>query len=178
MIAPLSLTNLLTVVIAVTCLTTIAQQSRGEAVKIWRLAVPACFAAVQALVLLAGVIDATFMHDAEWLLAFIVGAFAGRMRGRSVFLQVDQSRDFFRMKRNFDGQVAAIGLVILAFIDFTSAALEEPVLGEPHIAALAALCAGYLGYRAIALAMRAVRLQHVELLETLQGADPARYNNS
>jgi len=178
MVAPLSLSNLLTVVIAVTCLTTIAQQSRGDVVKIWRLAVPACLAIVQALVLLAGVIDATFVHDAEWVIAAIVGAVGGRMRGWSVFLQVDQSRDLFRMKRNFDGQVAAIGLCVLAFIDFTSAALEERIIGEEHIAAGAALCAGYLVYRAIAVAVRAVRLQHVELLDTLQGADGARYNNS
>ena len=114
MIAPLSLSNLLTVIIAIMCLSTIASQSRGDVVKLWRLAVPACLAVAQALVLLASVIDATFIHDAEWVLAAVVGAIAGRMRGWTMFLQVDQARDLFRARRSYDGQIAAIGLVIFA----------------------------------------------------------------
>ena len=176
MIAPLSLSNVLTVVIAITCLSTLAPQSRGDVVKLWRLAVPACLAVVQALVLLASVIDATFIHDAEWVIAAIVGAVGGRMRGWTIFMQVDQARDLFRLKRNYDGQVAAVGLVIAALTDFVSAALEEPIVPEEHVAAAAALCAGYLAYRAIAVAVRATKWQHVELLDTLQGADSARYN--
>lgn len=168
MIAPLSLSNLLTVVIAITCLSTIASQSRGDVVKLWRLAVPACLAIVQALVLLASVIDATFIHDAQWVVAAIVGAVAGRMRGWTMFLQVDQTRDVFRARRSYDGQIAAIGLCAMAFLDFLSAALEYPVLDAADIAAGAALCAGYLAYRAIAVAVRAARLHHVELIESLQ----------
>lgn len=178
MIAPLSLSNLLTVIIAIMCLSTIASQSRGEVVKLWRLAVPACLAVAQALVLLASVIDATFIHDAEWVLAAIVGAVAGRMRGWTMFLQVDQARDVFRARRSYDGQIAAVGLVLLAFLDFVSAALEDPLVDEAHIAAGSALCAGYLTYRAIAVAVRAVRLHHVELLETLQGPDTTAHINS
>jgi hypothetical protein len=178
MIAPLSLSNLLTVIIAILCLSTIASQSRGDAVKLWRLAVPACLAVAQALVLLASVIDATFLHDAEWVIAAIVGAIAGRMRGWTMFLQVDQARDLFRARRSYDGQIAAIGLVIFAFTDFISAALEDPIVHEAHIAAGSALCAGYLTYRAIAVAVRAARLHHVELIETLQGTDTTARINS
>ena len=178
MIAPLSLSNLLTVIIAIMCLSTIASQSRGEVVKLWRLAVPACLAVVQALVLLASVIDATFIHDAEWVLAATVGAIAGRMRGWTMFLQVDQARDVFRARRSYDGQIAAIGLVIFAFTDFVSAALEDPIVEEAHVAAGSALCAGYLTYRAIAVAVRAARLHHVELIETLQGTDTTARINS
>jgi hypothetical protein len=178
MIAPLSLSNLLTVIIAIMCLSTIASQSRGDVVKLWRLAVPACLAVAQALVLLASVIDATFIHDAEWVLAAVVGAIAGRMRGWTMFLQVDQARDLFRARRSYDGQIAAIGLVIFAFTDFVSAALEDPIVDEAHIAAGSALCAGYLTYRAIAVAVRAARLHHVELIETLQGTDTTARINS
>ena len=178
MIAPLSLSNLLTVIIAIMCLSTIASQSRGDVVKLWRLAVPACLAVAQALVLLASVIDATFIHDAEWVLAAVVGAIAGRMRGWTMFLQVDQARDLFRARRSYDGQIAAIGLVIFACTDFVSAALEDPIVDEAHIAAGSALCAGYLTYRAIAVAVRAARLHHVELIETLQGTDTTARINS
>jgi len=81
MIAPLSLSNLITVVLAVICLSTILPQARGNVVKIWRLAMPACLAMVVAFILLAGVFDADLATDAEWLGALIVGAVGGRMRG-------------------------------------------------------------------------------------------------
>ena len=64
MIAPLSLSNLITVLFAVVCLWTIASQTRGAVVKVWRLAIPPCFAAVDALVLLASVFEANMQHDA------------------------------------------------------------------------------------------------------------------
>lgn len=178
MIAPLNLSNLLTVIIAIMCLSTITSQSRGEVVKLWRLAVPACLAVVQALVLLASVVDATFANDAAWVVAAIIGAIAGRMRGWTMFLQVDQARDVFRMRRSYDGQIAATGLVVLAFVDFISAALEYPVIDQTYISAGSALCAGYVAYRAIAVAVRAMRLQHVELLETLQGPDTTAHIKS
>ena len=95
-----------------------------------------------------------------------------------MFLQVDQARDLFRARRSYDGQIAAIGLVIFAFTDFVSAALEDPIVDEAHIAAGSALCAGYLTYRAIAVAVRAARLHHVELIETLQGTDTTARINS
>ena len=56
MISPLSLSNVATVIFAAICLWTIAAQARGNVVKLWRLAVPPSFAAVQAFVLLAGVL--------------------------------------------------------------------------------------------------------------------------
>ncbi len=71
--APLGLSNVLTVLVAVGCLWTMLPQSRGGVLKLWRLAMPACLAVVQALVLLAGVFDATLGHDAEWIAALIVG---------------------------------------------------------------------------------------------------------
>ena len=112
MIALVSLANLATVIFAVLCLMTIAPQARGNVVKLWRLAVPACFAAVEAFVLLAGVFDASMLNDAEWLLAAVVGLVIGRMRGWSVPIQVDQQRDLIRQRRSADGVLAAIGLVL------------------------------------------------------------------
>ena len=124
MIGPLSLSNVATVAFAAICLWTIAAQVRGNVVKLWRLAVPPSFAAVQAFVLLAGVFDATIISDAEWLAAAVAGGVIGRMRGWALTIEVDQRWDLVRQHRS---------------------------------------AAGYLRCRAIAIAVRAAHLPHVEL---------------
>jgi membrane protein CcdC involved in cytochrome C biogenesis len=163
MIAPLSLSNWITVILALICLWTVANQTRGAVIKTWRLALPPCFAAVNALVLLAGVFEANFEHDAEWLLAALVGAFFGRMRGWTIEVEVDQRRELVRQHRSADGPLMAIALLLLSFADFIGAALVDPVIEPQHVAAGAALCAGWLGARALAIGVRTTRLPHVEL---------------
>jgi hypothetical protein len=163
MISPLSLSNLLTVLFALICLWTIANQTRGAVIKLWRLAIPPCFAAVNALVLLAGVFEASWEHDAEWLLAVLVGAFLGRMRGWTIEVEVDRRRELVRQHPSADGPLIAVVLVLLSLADFVGAALLDPVLEPQHVAAGAAFCAGWLGARALAIAVRTTRLPHVEL---------------
>ena len=166
MIAPLSLSNVLTVLVALLCLWTMSPQAHGGVVRLWRLAIPACFAAVEALVLLAGVFDATFAHDAEWLAGLVLGAVIGRMRGWTMTVQVDQTWSLVRLPRTNDGRLAALALVALSAVDFTSAALEDPVIEPQYVAAAAALCAGYIGCRALSLIVRSIRAPHVELHTT------------
>jgi len=166
MIAPLSLSNVLTVLVALLCLWTMSPQAHGGVVRLWRLAIPACFAAVEALVLLAGVFDATFAHDAEWLAGLVLGAVIGRMRGWTMTVQVDQTWGLVRLPRTNDGRLAALALVALSAVDFTSAALEDPVIEPQYVAAAAALCAGYIGCRALSLIVRSIRAPHVELHTT------------
>jgi hypothetical protein len=163
MIAPLSLSNVITVAFAMICLWTVAGQARGAVIKTWRLAVPACFAMVDALVLLAGVFEANMEHDAEWLVAALVGALFGRMRGWSIELEVDQRRDLVRQHRSPDGPLIAIALVLLSLMDLIGAALVDPVIEPQFVAAGAAFCAGWLSARALAIGVRTTRLPHVEL---------------
>ena len=163
MISPLSLSNVATVIFAAICLWTIAAQARGNVVKLWRLAVPPSFAAVQAFVLLAGVFDATLTNDAEWLAAAVVGGVLGRMRGWALAIEVDQRWDLVRQHRSPDALVMGAALVVLEGMDFAAAVSEDRIIELQHVAAAAAFCAGYLGCRAIAIAVRAGRLPHVEL---------------
>src|SRR5437867_277935 len=151
MISPLSLSNVLTVLVALLCLWTMSPQAQGGVLRLWRLAIPACFAAVAALMLLAGVFDATLMHDAEWLAGLVLGAVIGRMRGWTMAVQVDQMWGLVRLPRTNDGRLVALALVALSAIDFISSALEDPVIEPQHVAAAAALCAGYIGGRALSL---------------------------
>src|SRR5262245_10668914 len=118
MISTLSLSNLLTVILAVTCLSTMLPQARGNVVKIWRLAVPPALATVEALVLLASVFEADLWSDAEWLLAAVAGAAVGRMRGWSVPIEVDQLSNLLRQRRSPDATLAATALVLAALVDF------------------------------------------------------------
>ena len=157
MIAPLSLSNILTVLVAIACLWSIAPQARGDGVKLWRVAVPPGFAIAQALVLLAGVFDATFAHDMEWLAGGIFGAMLGRMRGWALSFDVDRVRGLIKVQPSIDVHLAAIGLVVLAAIDFTSASLEDPVVPTDFVAAGAAFFAGYMACRALAIAVRVSR---------------------
>jgi len=162
-IAPLSLSNVLTVLAALVCLWTMSPQSNGGVWRLWRLATPAAFASVVALVLLAGVFDATWQHDAEWLAALILGGLFGRARGWTLPVAIDQMWGLVRLPKSKDGLLAAIGIVSMSAIDFTSAAIEEPVVDPQHVAAGAALFAGFIGCRALAIIVRSTRAPHVQL---------------
>ena len=163
MISPLSLANVLTLFVAFFCLWTMSPQSRGGVVRLWRLAMPAAFAAVVALMLLSSMFDATIVHDAEWVIALLLGGFIGRTRGWTLPVEIDQRLGLARLPRAVDGLLVAGGVVALAIIDFTSAMLEEALIEPVHIAAGSAFCAGFLGCRALAIIVRATRAPHVGL---------------
>jgi hypothetical protein len=165
MIAPLSLSNALTVLVALLCSWTMSSQARGGPVKIWRLAVPPCFAAVEALVLLAGVFDATWAHDAEWLAGLLLGTAIGHMRGWRLPVAVDQMRGIVLLPRTNDSWLAALALIGLSGVDFSSAYLEYPIIEPQHVAAAAAFLAGYIGCRALSVVVRGAHAPHVDALD-------------
>lgn len=169
MIAPYSLSNVLTVLLAITCLWTIGSQSSGGIVRAWRLAVPPLVALAVSLILLAGVINAALIHDAEWLAALLLGAALGRTRGWLAKVEADPRSGLVRLPRAVDGLAAAFGLTVAAIMDSAGAMLEEPVVEPQHVAAAAAFCAGYIGFRALAMFSRAIRAPHVELYDDQPG---------
>jgi len=169
MISPLSLSNVLTVLVALLCLWTMSPQARGGVMRLWRLAVPAAFAAVVSLMLLSAVFDSNFRHDIEWVLALALGGFIGRTRGWTLPIDIDQQWGLVRLPRSMDGLLAAAGIVAVAAIDFAGAALEEQPIGPEHLAAIAALCAGFIGCRALAIIVRSTRAPHVGLNDATRG---------
>ena len=169
MISPLSLANVLTLFVAFFCLWTMSPQARGGIVRLWRLAVPAAFATVVALMLLSSMFGATMQQDAEWVIALLLGGVIGRTRGWTLPVEIDQRLGLARLPRALDGVVVAAGVVALAFVDFTSAALEEALVAPVHIAAGSAFCAGFLGCRALAIIVRATRAPHVGLRDATRG---------
>lgn len=163
MISALSLSNVLTVLAALMCFWTISPQTRGGVVRLWRLAVPAGFSAVVALMLLASVFEANIRYDAEWVIALLLGGVIGRTRGWTLPADIDQQWGLARLPRSVDALVVAGALVAMAVVDFTSSVLEEALIEPQHIAAGAAFCAGFLCCRAIAIIVRATRAPHVGL---------------
>jgi hypothetical protein len=163
LIAPLSLSNVLTVMCALICLWTASPQASGGVWRLWRLATPGAFAAVMSLMLLAGVFEATWQHDAEWLLALLLGSLAGRTRGWTMHVEIDQRWGLVRLPRSVDGLLAALGVVAMSALDFLSSALEAVLIEPQHIAAGSALFAGFLACRALAIIVRSSRAPHVGL---------------
>jgi hypothetical protein len=163
-IAPLSLSNVLTMLCALLCLWTTSPQASGGVWRLWRLATPAAFSAVVSLMLLSAVFEATWRHDAEWLAALLIGGLAGRTRGWTLPVEIDQMWGLVRLPRSLDALIAAFGIVAMSVLDFSSAAVEDVVLLEPqHIAAGSALFAGFIGCRALAIIVRSTRAPHVGL---------------
>jgi hypothetical protein len=163
-IAPLSLSNVLTMLCALLCLWTTSPQAHGGVWRLWRLATPAAFAAVVSLMLLSAVFEATWQHDAEWMAALLIGGLAGRTRGWTLPVEIDQMWGLVRLPRSRDALIAAFGMVAMSVLDFSSAAVEDVVLLEPqHIAAGSALFAGFIGCRALAIIVRSTRAPHVGL---------------
>ncbi len=169
MISPLSLANVLTLFVAFFCLWTMSPQSRGGIIRLWRLAIPAGFAAVVALMLLSSMFDATLQHDAEWAIALLLGGFIGRTRGWTLPVEIDHRWGLARLPRTVDALVVAVGVVAVAAIDFTSSVLEDALIAPVHVAAGSAFCAGFLGCRALAIIVRATRAPHVGLRDATHG---------
>ncbi|HLG47082.1 MAG TPA: hypothetical protein VKY24_12645 [Reyranella sp.] len=152
--APLGLCNVLTVLCALACLWAISPQARGAVVRLWALAIPPGLGGVVAVVLLAGVFEATWIHDAEWVGALVLGAAIGRMRGGSLSVEIAPTLDMIRLHAAWDGLIVAMGIVAMAIVDFISAASHRPVIAPVHVASVSAFCAGYLGCRALAVLVR------------------------
>jgi len=169
MISPLSLANVLTLFVAFFCLWTMSPQARGGVIRLWRLAMPAAFAVVVALMLLSSMFDATLQHDAEWVIALLLGGFIGRTRGWTLPVEIDRMWGLARLPRTVDALVIAAGVVAVAAIDFTSSVLEEPLVAPVHVAAGSAFCAGFLACRALAIIVRATRAPHVGLHDATHG---------
>ncbi|MBP6766804.1 MAG: hypothetical protein KA171_03430 [Reyranella sp.] len=109
------------------------------------------------LMLLAGVFEASFLFDILWVVAFAVGSMIGRLRGWMLSVQSNREAGLVSLPATVDGLIAALILAVLSGVDFTSAMLGEALIEPGYIAAASALCAGFLGYRMLVIALRVVR---------------------
>ncbi len=157
MISPLSLANGLTLLFALLCLWMSASQSRGGMTTLGRLALPGGFAIIAALMLLASVFETSVFHDVLWLAAFVVGSFFGRRRGWALPVRADKATGLVWLPRTIDGVLVSLLLVAAMSVDFTSALVGDVIVEPAYIAAISALCGGFLGYRVLVIALRSIR---------------------
>ncbi|MFN4015042.1 MAG: hypothetical protein ACK4JB_06905 [Reyranella sp.] len=153
----MSLANGLTLLFAALCLWTMALQSRGGATTLGRVALPGGFALLATLMLLAGVFETSILFDILWVVAFALGSMIGRIRGWMLSVQWNREAGLVSLPATADGLTAALILAALSGVDFTSAMLGEALIEPGYIAAASALCAGFLGYRTLVIALRVVR---------------------
>ena len=111
--------------------------------------------------LLAGDFDATILHDAEWVVAAVLGAVFGRMRGWTLPFDIDRDARPGTSASVVDTHFAAIGLVVLAASTSPRRASRSPSCRPNYVAAGAALLAGYIGSRALSITVRARRMAHL-----------------
>lgn len=155
MISPLSLSNVLTLIFAVICLTMVLNQRADRVQRISRLLVPPTLAVIVALILLTGVFESGLISDALWLGGAIVGFVLGRLRGRMLPMELLPAPGSVRVAQTADHLAAALALVAVAATDFASAVLREALLEPALVAAVGALCAGFLAGRFLIIAVRA-----------------------
>ncbi len=119
-----------------------------------------------ALMLLASVIETSVTKDVLWIFCFVGGSFIGRIRGWRLQMQADKMSGRIALPPTIDGVLAAVVLVGLSAIDFLSSMFGQVYLDPAYIAAGSALCAGFLGYRVLVIALRVVRPGPADLSRT------------
>ncbi|SEP42311.1 hypothetical protein SAMN02990966_06005 [Rhodospirillales bacterium URHD0017] len=104
--------------------------STGRVVAEWRPAVTALLAAVSALALIAYPTWGELKNPGLWMFA-ILAAVAGAARGYWLRIYVDHSWRLIRLRKAHDGLIATAGLVGLALVEITLAAVgpaEQPTM--------------------------------------------------
>ena len=160
---PITLVDVVAIVLAAACLRTAVPDLAAWPRKLWRLGLPPFFGLLASLIVLAGAV-VTPEHDIAWLAAALCGATAGLLRGRHIAVVTDQVWGTVRVSVQYDAVAAAACILAITFADSVSGLLPEDRLpGHATMAAASGLFAGYLAGRAWSLARRAVANTHTEL---------------
>jgi hypothetical protein len=158
-----NLVALLNVLLAAAGLWATVPELRGRPVKLWRLGLPSFFCTMTAIVMLAGTRTPHLLEFA-WLIAILIGAFAGIVAGSFVKVKTDQMWGLVHFKPAFLGALPAAAILGLVIVDSSAVWLGHGIwtpTQDPAVAA--ALLAGFLDGRAWRMAAKAVRAPHADL---------------
>lgn len=153
-IAPISLSNILTVLFALACLKMIASQTSHRLWSVAFVVAPAVLAMSAALLLLTEELAPTFTSDGLWAVALFGGFLIGRKRGWSLPLTFYPEKRRFSAPQTWDNVATAIVLTALSAVDAVSALHGRALVEPEYIAAIAALCSGYFLGRSFVVAVR------------------------
>ena len=157
------LVSMLVIAAALGCLFLTVREARGRSVSRSQLFTLAVLATLVALILLLRE-HATNQASLLWAGALVVGLFGGVLRGSKMRMRVDHMWNIIRLRRNTEGLCVASALVLAAGL-----AIVAPMIADPStpyreaVIAAAALCAGLLSGRALAVTLRFGRSPQMHL---------------
>ena len=156
------LLSILMMAAALGCLYLTLREARGRSVPRSRLFTLPLLAILVALILQFRE-HATDQASLLWMGALVGGLFGGLLRGSKMPMRVDHIWNIFRLRRNAEGQCVAGVLVLAAGLDSLGPIIANGPSYREILAATAALCAGLLCGRALAIALRFSRSPQVQL---------------
>jgi hypothetical protein len=160
---PITLVDIVAIVLAAASLRTAIPDLGSQPRKLWRLGLPPLFGLAASLIVLAGTV-VTPANDIAWLGSALAGIGVGWLAGLRPRIATDQVWGTVQVDVRYDSVVAAACLLAVTFVDSVSGLLPRDRLPEhAELAAASGLFAGYLAGRAWSLARRAVAQPHTEL---------------
>ena len=154
----LTLSHLLGVVLATAGAWSIRFEAKRRSVRAWRLFLPAALVILCSLALLTGLSN---RGKGIWLIAFLVGLPAGVGRAFWLRLRSDHAAKLVRLSPVNDGFWVAGAAGLFAAIDVFVTLRNGSA--SPLVAAGGALCAGYLGGRALLTWLRSRTAVHLDM---------------
>jgi hypothetical protein len=160
-VAPLSLSNVVIVVLALSCCAIVLAQLRGRLFNVPLTVMSAALGVVVALLLLAEELAPTMASDALWLGGLVVGFLAGRRRGWRLRIPFGPAPDGEPRDETWDSVLAALLLPLAALLDLLFVVLKTPLFPLGYVAAVAALCGGFLAGRAFVVTARVTAMNRI-----------------
>jgi hypothetical protein len=146
--------HLVILVSAVACVAFSVREAAGRSITAVRLFMPPILAGFTAVVLLLMVASEP-MALLIWLAALILGSIVGAVRGATMVVHVDQVWSKVRMPNGRHAFWITFALALAVALEIAIAVWGEGILPNRAIpSALAALCAGLLAGRAVAVVIR------------------------
>lgn len=130
---------------------TAVAESAGGVVREWRPGLTALLAALSALALIAYPTWGELKNPGLWMFA-ILAALAGVARGYWLRIYVDHTWRLMRLRRAYDGLVAATGLIVLSLVEIALAAIGP--VDQPTMELGLTVVASFLVGRAAAMLVR------------------------
>ncbi len=158
-----NLVALLNVLLAVAGVWTAFPETRGRAVKLWRLGLPPFFCTAAAIIMLANT-QAVHVLEAMWVGAAFGGAVIGVIVGSRAKIRTDQMWGLVHLPPTYTGIICAVGVLVTVLADSTAVWMGLTLWPPGEDPAIwAALLAGFLDGRGWRMAAKAMGSPHADL---------------
>jgi len=158
-IPPFSLSNIVTVLLALACTLIVLHQRRTHRVNVALTGALAVAAVIVALLLLTEELNPTPYRDAMWLGGLVLGFAAGRFRARRLAVEFRPGAHLAAGSFSADRLAVSALLLAAAGLDLVFVLQRQPLVPMIYLATAAALGAGYHAGWCYAVIARIVALK-------------------